>query len=120
MKVRRCDPRLALLAAGLAIAVVGLAAGPAEAQTVRRSGGGAPRGTVGGFDDPLWGRAGPWLCRRWCLSDRNPCDTVQMKVTDGRCSDEITTFVGELRCRIGGDPNPACPQPLPAARRKAH
>ena len=93
-----------VMLAGLALAA---SSPPAVAQAMRQ--GGAPAGTLGGYDDPFWGRRGDVICRRWCLSDRNPCDTVQQKAADDRCAGDIRTFYGVLRCHVGGDPNPQCP-----------
>jgi hypothetical protein len=64
---------------------------------------------IGSFADPFWGRQGSYLCRRWCIDDRTPCDSVQYKAADGRCNGEARTFFGELQCRIGKDGRPICP-----------
>ena len=64
---------------------------------------------VGSYADPYWGRRGDYLCRRWCLGDRTPCDTVTEKAADGRCEGDARSFYGVLICRVG-DHRPACPQ----------
>jgi hypothetical protein len=67
------------------------------------------RGTLGSYADPYWGKQGAFICRRWCLDDRTPCDPVHFKDADGRCAGEPRTFYGVLNCRIEGETRPECP-----------
>jgi hypothetical protein len=62
----------------------------------------------GSYADPFWGIQDGLICRRWCLSDRTPCDPVRYKLADGRCEGEVRTFFGELKCRIGPGNRPLC------------
>jgi hypothetical protein len=86
-----------------------LSEGSATAQSARRT---APSSFLGSSNDPYWGRLGGMLCRRWCLSDRTPCDTVTEKAADGRCDGEARYSYGVLNCRIG-EAAPGCPVALP-------
>jgi hypothetical protein len=82
---------------------------PAMAQSASRAG---QASFLGSWTDPYWGRLGDTLCRRWCLSDRTPCDTVTEKAADGRCDGEARYSYGVLNCRIG-EAAPGCPVALP-------
>jgi hypothetical protein len=99
-------PKSLVLSGVVVLVGVSAMALPAMAQSARTYA--APPPGIGSYADPYWGRRGDLLCRRWCLSDRTPCDTVQQKAADGRCSGDVRSFYGELRCRIG-DPRPECP-----------
>jgi len=96
----------AVLLAGVQLQLVDA---PAMAQSAKRSG---QSSFLGSSNDPYWGRLGNMLCRRWCLSDRTPCDTVTEKAADGRCEGEARYSYGVLNCRIG-EAAPGCPVALP-------
>jgi hypothetical protein len=89
----------------IVLAVAAALALPLAPATVRAQAQSGP----GGYADPYWGRQGNYICRRWCLDDRTPCDPVRYKVADGRCDREIRTFFGELRCQIGPRNEIICP-----------
>jgi hypothetical protein len=99
--------RLTAFATALTLILATLPSSSAQAQRVERA---IPsgRGGLGGYADPYWGRQGNFICRRWCLEDRNPCDSVQSKEADGRCEGN-QTFFGVLNCRIKGETRPECP-----------
>lgn len=63
---------------------------------------------LGSSSDPYWGRLGGYICRRWCIEDRNPCDPARYKDADGRCSG-TRNFYGALNCRIENETRPECP-----------
>src|SRR3954447_17396143 len=64
---------------------------------------------LGGFADPYWGKQGQYICRRWCLDDRTPCDPVVYKMADGRCYGEFRSSYGVLNCAIKNETRPECP-----------
>jgi len=99
--------RLTAFATALTLVVATLPPTSAQAQQVD---GATPsaRGGLGSYADPYWGRQGNYICRRWCLEDRNPCDPVQAKDADGRC-EGTRTFFGVLNCRVDGETRPECP-----------
>jgi hypothetical protein len=101
--------RLTFFATALTLIV---ATHPTTSAQAQQDGAASTRGGLGGYADPYWGRQGNYVCRRWCLEDRNPCDSVQAKEADGRCEGS-QRFFGVIKCRVGGDPQPECPTFVP-------
>jgi hypothetical protein len=100
--------RLTAFVAAMAVLVVPLALTSARAQQLQGMGWSAPI-QLGSDADPYWGKQDGYICRRWCLDDRNPCDPVQFKVADGRCFGDYRSFYGVLNCRLDHDNRPECP-----------
>ena len=96
---------IASLVAILALLASGLPVGAAPSQKGAQS---LPAG-LGSYADPFWGTKEGYVCRRWCYTDRTPCDPVRYKAADGRCFGEIRTFFGVLNCKIVGETRPECP-----------
>ncbi len=75
--------RIATLIAGATL--VAAIATPASAQRWRHY-----------YDEPVYGAPyyrsapAPRYCQRLCEYDRSPCDPIQFKVADGRCSGVYT------------------------------
>src|SRR5262245_15034046 len=96
------------ISAGVAVLALPLAIASADAQQTRPKSRPAPV-ELGSQYDPFWGRQGDYICRRWCLSDRTPCDPVYFKTADNRCGGEALSSVGVLNCRIEHETRPECP-----------
>lgn len=110
----RLTARLPALLAAIIAAPLLLPSGAFSAQRAKVVAQPLPSG-LGSYADPFWGRQGDYICRRWCLSDRTPCDPVRYKAADGRCFAEYRSSYGELRCAIRNETRPECPT-SPSAR----